>query len=134
MLQKLVETALAVCNADTAGLSLLEGEVFRWEAIAGVFAAYPNGTMPRDASPCGICTSQNSTQLMSLPDRCFPALRAEPRFVEALLIPFHNHGKAVGTVWIVAHTDERKFDGEDERFVRDARTVRLGWLAAVDRV
>ena len=58
MLQTLVESALALCNADTAGISLLEThdgvELFRWEAIAGVFAAARNGTMPRDASPCGV--------------------------------------------------------------------------------
>src|ERR1700683_3385334 len=39
---------------------------------------------------------------MRLPDRYFPALRADPRFVEGLLIPFHDHGKPIGTVWIVA--------------------------------
>ena len=38
MLQKLVETAVELCNADTAGLSLLEGEIFRWEAVAGATA------------------------------------------------------------------------------------------------
>jgi len=103
MLQKLVETALDLCRADTAGISILEGDVFRWEALAGVFAAYRGSTMPRDASPCGVCIDQNTTQLMHLPDRCFPALLTEPRFVEAMLMPFHDRGKAVGTVWIVAN-------------------------------
>jgi hypothetical protein len=55
MLQRLVETALVLCRADTAGLSLLEGDVFRWEAVAGVFASYRDGTMPREASPFGVC-------------------------------------------------------------------------------
>jgi hypothetical protein len=87
MLQKLVETAVELCHAETAGISLLEGDVFRWEAVAGVFASYRNGTMPRGASPCGVCIDENATQLMYLADRAFPALRAEPRFVEALLIP-----------------------------------------------
>ena len=36
MLQKLVEVAAELCGAHTAGISLLEGEVFRWEAVAGV--------------------------------------------------------------------------------------------------
>jgi hypothetical protein len=40
MLQRLVETALELCQADTAGISILEGDVFRWEALAGVFAGY----------------------------------------------------------------------------------------------
>jgi hypothetical protein len=54
MLAQLVNVALDRCRADTAGLCLLEGDVFRWEAVAGVFAAYQNGTMPRAASPCGV--------------------------------------------------------------------------------
>ena len=95
MLQKLVETAIDLCQADTAGISILEGDVFRWEALAGVFAAYRGSTMPRDASPCGVCVDQNATQLMHLPDRCFPALLTDPRFVEAMLIPFHDRGKPV---------------------------------------
>src|SRR5216684_4271976 len=82
MLQKLVETAIDLCRADTAGISVLDGDVFRWEAMAGIFAAYRGSTMPRDASPCGVCVDQNATQLMHLPDRHFPALKSEPRFVE----------------------------------------------------
>lgn len=118
MLAQLVNIALDLCRADTAGLSLLEGDVFRWEAVAGVFASYRDGTMPRAASPCGICIDRNITQLMHLPDRCFPALKAEPRFVEALLVPFHRQGRPIGTVWVVSHSTERKFDREDERTIR----------------
>ncbi|MGC1342605.1 MAG: ATP-binding protein, partial [Candidatus Binataceae bacterium] len=128
MLQKVVEIAVELCEADTAGISILEGDVFRWESLAGVFAARRNNTMPRDASPCGVCIDQNTTQLMYLADRCFPALAAEPRFVEALLVPFQHDGKPVGTVWIVAHTEQRKFDREDERVVRTlARFASAGW-------
>jgi signal transduction histidine kinase len=118
MLQRLVEVAVDLCQADTSGISLLEGDVFRWEAVAGVFAGARNGTMPRDASPCGVVIDRDAIQLMALPDRCFPALLAEPRFVEALLFPFHAHGKPVGTVWIVSHRPERRFDREDARIVK----------------
>jgi signal transduction histidine kinase len=112
-----VEVAVELCHADTAGISLLEGDVFRWEALAGVFAEARNGTMPRDASPCGVVIDRNAIQLMNRPDRCFPALCAEPRFVEALLLPFHDHGKPIGTVWIVSHSCERTFDREDARII-----------------
>ena len=58
ILQRLAETALQLCCADTAGISLLEqqdgAEVFRWEALAGVFSDRLNATMPRDASPSGM--------------------------------------------------------------------------------
>ena len=128
MLQKLAKTAVELCRADTAGVSILEGDVFRWEALAGVFASYRGSTMPRNASPCGVCIDQNATQLMHLPDRCFPALATDPPVVEALLIPFHDHGKPIGTVWIVAHNFERKFDQEDERVVRTlAQFASAGW-------
>ena len=122
MLQKLVETALVLCRAETAGISLLEThqgtEVFRWEALAGVFASARNNTMPRDASPCGVCIDENTTVLMYLADRCFPALRSDPRFVEALLVPFRFQGRPIGTVWVVTHQFDRKFDREDERVIR----------------
>jgi len=132
MLQKLVETALELCQADTSGVSLLENhdgvDVFRWEALAGVFASARNSTMPRDASPCGVCIDRNSTELMYLADRVFPALRNEPRFVEALLIPFHFQGRPIGTVWVVTHRFDRKFDREDERVMRTLSTfASTGW-------
>jgi len=128
ILQRLTELALELCRADTAGISILNGEVFRWEALAGVFSSHRNSTMPRNASPCGVCIDRNATQLMSLADRCFPALRADPQFVEVLLIPFHDHGIPVGTIWIVAHSNERKFDREDERIVRSlAQFASAGW-------
>src|SRR5689334_20862651 len=121
ILQKLVETALRLCRAGTAGISLLEKhggeEVFRWEAVAGVYADHVNGTMPRDASPCGITIDRNATQLMYMAERVFPALAAEPPFVEALLVPFHFEHKPVGTVWVVAHDQIRKFDSEDARLI-----------------
>jgi signal transduction histidine kinase len=128
MLQRLTEIALDLCSADTAGISLLEGDVFRWEGLAGVYASYRNSTMPRTASPCGVCIDEGLTQLMYFPDRCFPALSAEPRFVEALLIPFAVKGRTIGTVWVVAHSEERKFDAEDERIVRTlASFAAAGW-------
>jgi signal transduction histidine kinase len=128
MLQKLAEIAVDLCECHTAGISLLDGDVFRWEAVAGVFAGARGGTMPRDESPCGVCIERDATQLMHLADRCFPALFAEPRFVEALLIPFHDHGAPIGTVWVVSHDDERKFDAEDERIVSVlAQFASAGW-------
>jgi len=132
ILQKLVDTALRLCNAHTAGISLLEQhdgrEVFRWEALAGVYADRLNNTMPGNASPCGITIDRNATQLVYMAERVFPALKAEPPVVEALLIPFHVDNKPVGTVWIVAHDEKRKFDREDERITKTlARFASVAW-------
>ena len=122
ILQRLAETALQLCRADTAGVSLLDkkdgAEVFRWEALAGVFSDRLNATMPRHASPCGTTIDRNATQLMYMAERAFPALKSEPPVVEALLIPFHVRHKPIGTVWVVAHDERRKFDREDERIIK----------------
>ena len=128
MLQRLVEVAMELCAAHTAGLSLLDGNLCRWEAVAGVFAAARGGTIPRDASPCGVCVNRGTTQLMHLADRCFPALFSEPRFVEALLVPFHDHDTPVGTVWVVSHDLDRRFDSQDERTVQVlSQFASAGW-------
>jgi signal transduction histidine kinase len=134
ILQTLVDTALVLCRADTAGLSLLESDneesdnekaVFRWEAVAGVFADRLNHTMPRDASPCGTTIDRNAPQLMYMPERFFPTLTAVPPVVEALLIPFQVAETPIGTLWVVAHDERRKFDREDVRLVQT-----LGQFAA----
>ena len=45
ILQYLVETALDLCRAHSAGISLLDGdrERFRWPAVAGQWARYLGG-------------------------------------------------------------------------------------------
>jgi hypothetical protein len=102
LLQKLVEVAQELCRADSAGISLLEKhddeDVFRWEALAGALKDHINGTIPRNASPCGITIDRDATQLMYLPERVFPALKIEPPIVEALLVPFHFENEPIGTV------------------------------------
>src|SRR6186713_3035991 len=58
ILQRLVETARRLCQADTAGVSMLEmhaeNEVFRWQAIAGRWAYLTGGTIDRGSSACGM--------------------------------------------------------------------------------
>lgn len=122
ILQKLADLALELCRADSAGVSILDtsgpAAVFRWPAIAGQFAVNINGTMPRYASPCGTVLDRNTVLLFARPERHFvyPVV-VDPPIVEALLVPFHHHGQPVGTVWVVAHTSERKFDAEDARLI-----------------
>lgn len=121
VLQKLIDITCEVCRAHTAGLSLLEmhhgEELFRWVTVAGRYASCRNSTMPRNASPCGTTVDRNVSQLLYRPERAFPALKADPPVVEALLLPFSMNGKTIGTIWVVAHDETRKFDAEDERLV-----------------
>jgi hypothetical protein len=122
LLQKLAEQALVLCRAGSAGVSLLDRDgpepVFRWHALAGEYVVHRNGTMPFPESPCGITIDRNTTQLMYMPERRFSAMRATPRIFEALLYPFHKNSHPVGTVWVVSHSKEHKFDAEDGRIVK----------------
>ena len=130
ILQKLVETALQLCRAHSAGISLLEeegeGRIFRWHAIAGQWAPYVWGTTPREYSPCGTVLDYDRTLLVSNAHRYYSQFAAvKPLLIEALLVPFHIGVTAVGTVWIVAHDERRKFDAEDQRVLEN-----LGKFAA----
>jgi PAS domain S-box-containing protein len=128
VLQKLAETALTLCRAHSAGVSLLEpeGKNFYWPAVAGQWACYVGGRTPRDYGPCGAALDRDAAQLMSHPERHFtPFASVTPLIEEALLIPFHVDGKAVGTIWVIAHDQSRQFDAEDLRVMTD-----LGQFAA----
>ena len=120
VLQQLVDTALELCDAQSAGLSLLEEEngrkIFRWHGVAGEYAPHLWGTTPREFSPCGTVLDTDKMQLMSHLDRHFTYFSAvQPRISEALLVPFHVNGEAVGTIWVISHDATRKFDAEDAR-------------------
>jgi signal transduction histidine kinase len=120
ILQQLVETSLRLCSAQSSGLSLLEEEdgrkIFRWHGVAGEYAPHLWGTTPREFSPCGTVLDTDAVQLMSRLDRHYTYFaQVEPRIEEALLIPFHIAGKAVGTLWVISHDKARRFDAEDAR-------------------
>jgi PAS domain S-box-containing protein len=133
ILQTLAEAALDLCAAHSAGISILEageiGPVFRWRATAGAFAPLRGQTLPRDFSPCGVVLDRDALQLMRSPVRYYPyiATLAEPVH-EVLLAPFHHKGVAVGTVWVAAHKEDKRFDAEDARVTTSlARFAEAAW-------
>jgi signal transduction histidine kinase len=120
----LVELAVRLCGAGSAGISLLErseagAEIFRWKALAGEFAPHEGGFSPRDFSPCGICLDRGEPVLLSDPWRLFTYLDgALPAVIEALVIPLCGVGRRpIGTMWIVSHDSQRRFDHEDRRLM-----------------
>ena len=118
ILQTLVDTILEVIEADTAGLSILTNDEtrFYWPAISGVWKSHIGGSTPRNFSPCGDVLDRNTPLLVKRPERRYPYfLPVTPVAEECLLIPFYVEGKAVGTIWALAHDDRRKFDAEDLR-------------------
>lgn len=121
ILQTLADTLLDVCDAGSAGISLLtddDGKRFYWPAIAGRWKPHIGGGTPRDFGPCGDVLDRNRTLLFSHVERRYTYFQpVQPLVEEALLVPFYVAGKAVGTIWAVAHDPDRKFDAEDERMM-----------------
>ena len=122
LLQRLLDIAVELCHAGSAGISLLksggDGEYFLWEALSGVYAPYVGGTTPRGFSPCGTTLERNAPQLFFYPARYFTYFGAvEPPIVEGLVIPLYAQGRPLGTIWIVSHDEDRRFDAEDVRII-----------------
>ncbi|MGC2467071.1 MAG: PAS domain S-box protein [Candidatus Acidiferrum sp.] len=122
ILQTLADTILEVFQADSAGLSLLTthdgGKRFYWPAIAGRWNLHIGGGTPRDFGPCGDVLDRNMPLLFRHFERRYTYFQpVTPPVEECLLVPFYVEGKAVGTIWAIAHDDRRKFDAEDERLL-----------------
>ena len=123
--QKLVDTALEVSLADSAGISLLDEKNgrFVWPAVAGGLFPYLWGGTPSDFGPCGTVLERNQPVLFVHPERHFTYLESiQPSLEEVLLIPFHIDDKAVGTLWAVIHTLDKKFQPEDQRLLTNLTT------------
>ncbi|WP_262272429.1 PAS domain S-box protein [Microvirga yunnanensis] len=123
VLGKCAELVLELCQADSAGIGLLEpgGEHgrLRWHAMAGALAGHVGGTIPWDVSPGGTAIARDSILLLQGAEQCSPALRdTAPRIYESLLVPWHSNGTAVGTLWAIKHTPEGQFDAEDARLLQ----------------
>ena len=123
ILQTLADTMLDVFDAGSTGISLLTkedgGKRFYWPAIAGMWKRHIGGGTPREFGPCGDVLDRNTTLLFGQLEKRYTYFQpVTPSVQEALLIPFYVNGKAVGTIWAVAHDRERKFDTEDERLMK----------------
>lgn len=121
--QTLTDTILEVFQVGSAGISLLTkedgGKRFYWPAVAGEWRKHIGENTPRDFSPCGDVLDRNQSLLFQRFERRYIYFQSvTPRMEEALLVPFYAQGKAVGTIWAVAHDDRRKFDAEDERLMK----------------
>jgi PAS domain S-box-containing protein len=119
ILQTLANTILEILDCGSAGISLLThdgGKRFYWPAIAGDWKRHIGGGTPRDFGPCGDVLDCNRPLLFKHIERRYTYFEpVKPAVEEALLVPFHVAGKAVGTVWAVTHDERRQFDAEDER-------------------
>jgi two-component sensor histidine kinase len=106
VLPRLVKSAMEICSAESAGISILEPEAgqFRWYGLAGMLSVFEGATTPRSFSPCGVCLDMNKPILMAHPERAYEWIRdAGISVPEVLLVPLVvKDGEAIGTLWIVS--------------------------------
>jgi hypothetical protein len=75
MLPRLVDLAMQLTGAVSAGLSLFEEDpapgVFRWRYLCGTLAPFEEATTPRNFSPCGVTRDQKKAVLCKHPEQFY---------------------------------------------------------------
>jgi hypothetical protein len=125
ILQELVNAAVNLCGADSAGISLEIDEeqrsatnYFRWVATAGEYRSFLNAILPRMPSACSMCLERGQPQLFRVSQRFFDTMGIEaPPVTDGLLLPWQAE-ETRGTIWIMAHGRTEAFDGDDCRMMQ----------------
>lgn len=122
ILQELVNAAVVLCGADSAGISLeteekTDDRFYRWVATAGQYSGFLGAFLPRYPSACGICLERGTAQQFRVNQRFFDIMGIEaPLVTDGLLLPWQA-GETRGTIFIMAHGRSEAFDNGDRRMM-----------------
>jgi hypothetical protein len=120
ILQELVNAAVDLCGADSAGISIekqdrTDEQFYHWVATAGFYSGFLNAILPRYPSACGICLERGRPQLFRVTQRFFEILGVEaPPVTDGILLPWQVDGTR-GTIFVMAHECAEAFDHGDIR-------------------
>ena len=125
ILQELVNAAVDLCDADSAGISLeidpehrSDTNYFQWVATAGEYGRFLNAILPRMPSACGTCLERGQPQLFRVSQQFFDLMGIEaPTVTDGLLLPWQVD-EVRGTIWIMAHGRAEAFDSGDCRMMQ----------------
>jgi DNA-directed RNA polymerase specialized sigma24 family protein len=123
ILQELVNAAVDLCGADSAGISLeMEGKsdtaFYHWVATAGQYNGFFNAVLPRYPSACGICLERGKPQLFRVRQRFFDIMGIDaPLVTDGILLPWQVE-ETRGTIFIMAHGRSAAFDKDDGQVMR----------------
>jgi GAF domain-containing protein len=118
--QELVNTALELCEADSAGISIERPDhpdenFYHWIATAGQYSGFLDAVLPRFPSACGICLERGRPQLFRVGPRFFDLLGVEaPVVKDGILLPWEVN-EIRGTIFIMSHSETEAFDLSDCR-------------------
>jgi hypothetical protein len=123
ILQELVNAAIELCGADSAGISIekedrTDKDFYHWVATAGQYSAFLNAILPRYPSACGVCLERGRPQLFRVGQRFFEIMGIEaPLVTDGILLPWEVDEKR-GTIFIMAHGRTEAFDQNDCRMMQ----------------
>lgn len=118
MLQELVDVAVDVCGADSAGISVVkdnatDAEYFHWVATAGQYSGFTNAILPVYPSACSLCLERSRPQHFRVRQEFFDLLGIEaPLVTDGILLPWRS-GETKGTIFVMAHGRTEAFDQDD---------------------
>lgn len=118
ILQELVNAAVQLCGADSAGISIeREGKTdahhYQWIATAGEYSAFLDASLPRYPSACTVCLERGGPQLFRVNERFFDLLGIRAALVkDGILLPWEVE-EMRGTIFIISHDRTEAFDSED---------------------
>jgi len=122
ILQELVNAAVDLCGADSAGISIekddgSDQEYYRWIATAGAYSGFLDAILPRYPSACGLCLERGHAQHFTVSKRFFDILGVEaPLVTDGILLPWKVEGTR-GTIFVMAHGRTEAFDENDARLM-----------------
>lgn len=123
ILQELVNAAVELCGADSAGISIekddrTEKDFYHWVATAGQYSGFLDAVLPRYPSACGVCLERGRPQLFRVGQPFFDLMGIQaPLITDGILLPWRV-GETRGTIFIMAHAREEAFDLEDCRMMQ----------------
>jgi hypothetical protein len=118
ILQELVNAAVRLCGADSAGISIerergTDEHYYQWVATAGEYSAFLDANLPKSPSACTVCLERGSPQLFRVNERFFEILGIQaPLVTDGILLPWQVEGTR-GTIFIISHSRTEAFDSED---------------------
>ena len=82
LLQELVNSAINLCGAESAGISMeradkTEESYYHWVATAGNYAPFMDAILPRHPSACTVCLERGRPQVFRVSQRFFELMGIE---------------------------------------------------------
>jgi hypothetical protein len=123
ILQELVNAAVDLCGADSAGISIekedrTDQEFYHWVATAGQYSGFLNAVLPRYPSACGVCLHRGQPQHFRVGQRFFDIMGIQaPLVTDGILLPWQVD-ETRGTIFVMAHGRTEAFDEDDSRLMQ----------------